>query len=330
MTDATPPERTERLAALLALAASKKQTGGSCPSDEELAAFVNGDLAGKKRRDMLGHLNHCPECYSHWLEIALSLNAAAFGSKPRSGVWSLSGVWQHFAALSLPWQVGVPAVTVACVLCLVVLGPTSPNLDNESGVSAGGREIGEAYVTSAVSGTRDRTYSASAIQDKANVARTLSDLVLPWEQPPLGFSDAQPSPPRQAFGAGLWAGKNAPFGENVIPLPASLSPPSGSTWSDTRWADYYQFGRWTVTLWALAKNEQREQDWDHHLRILDSLIEHFTKRDPMEREATQAVATLKRIQPLLAAVRNQADHRAYANLARELRVTIQRLGPTNL
>lgn len=330
MTDATPPERTERLAALLALAASRRQTSGSCPPDEQLTAFANGELRGKRRRDMLTHLNNCRACYSHWLEVALSLNPVASGSEPRSGIWAPSGVWQHFATWSLPWQIAVPAVAVAGMLCLVVLGPPSPNLDNESVVSAGGREIGEAYVTSAVSGTRDLTYSASAIRDKAKVARILSSLVLPWEQSALGFSDAQLTPPKQALGAGLWAGKNAPFAESAMPLPAPLSPPPGSTWSDTRWADYYQFGRWTVTLWALAKNEQGGQDWDHHLQILDSLVAHFTKRDPMEREATQAVATLKRIQPLLAAVRNQTDHRAYANLARELRVTIQRLGPTNL
>lgn len=326
MTDTMPPEKTERLAALLGLAASKRQKAGFCPPDEELTAFVNGKLKGNERQRMLAHMNDCPECYYHWLEVSVALNGTKSWSEARSRVWRLSGVWQRFTARFFSWQVAVPAVTAACALCLIVLWsafPPStrkldPGFENES------------YATPTATDASRPTYAAPVIRYTAKVAQTLNDLVLPWEQPALGFSETQLTRPKQAFGAGLWTGKNTPFGEEAIPLPEALSPPPGSDWEDTQWAVYHQFGRWTVILWALAKTEHKGDYWHDHSHVLNSLVAHFTKRAPIEHEATHAVAALRRIQTLLAAVANQADHQTCSKLARELMITMQRLGPTNV
>lgn len=65
---------SERAIALLGIATHQyKSKAASCPSDEEFAAFINSRLKSKQRQAMLTHLNNCPKCYHHWLEMASCL-----------------------------------------------------------------------------------------------------------------------------------------------------------------------------------------------------------------------------------------------------------------
>ncbi|MEN8218761.1 MAG: hypothetical protein ABFS56_20790 [Pseudomonadota bacterium] len=58
----------ERIVALLGVAThQQKSKAGTCPTDEQLAAFIT---KGKQRQRMLAHLNRCSKCYHRWLETA--------------------------------------------------------------------------------------------------------------------------------------------------------------------------------------------------------------------------------------------------------------------
>jgi hypothetical protein len=162
-------------------------------------------------------------------------------------------------------------------------------------------------------------------------ARIASNLPLPWEQVTFGFfNESSISSPTQAFGAGLWVGKRELSGSANRPLPTRLAPPTEFNWVDTEWVDYYQFGRWVVLLWAEAKAEQGTQDWARQERIFEALLVNFRNRPPTEVKANQAVAALRRIEPLLQAIRQQADHRTYAALTRASMIAIQQLAPAHL
>jgi hypothetical protein len=71
MNDNSSLERKERVIALLGLAATEPPAGTSCPVEETLAQFIEGQLTGRARQAMLAHLNRCPSCYYHWLEVGL-------------------------------------------------------------------------------------------------------------------------------------------------------------------------------------------------------------------------------------------------------------------
>jgi hypothetical protein len=237
------------------------------------------------------------------LEVASYLKVAEPAASRTSPLWS--SIWQRFEPWFTGWKIAIPAAAVAALVCLVVWWPASPDLNQQ--ISA--------------------DYAAVVAQDTGELAQLLPTLPVPWEGGALGFSESQSTPPRQAFGAGVWAGRRALLGSDAESLPAFLSPPAGADWPDTEWGDYYAFGRWMVLLWALAKMDYPEQDWRQHQGLLESLLAKFTKRLPTEEEANRAMAALKSIQPLLEVVQRQADEPARAEFSRRLEITMQQLAP---
>jgi hypothetical protein len=303
MTNITQKE--ESRIALLGLMATESEKVGACPSDETLAIFLEGKLTGKARRAMLAHLNHCPSCYYHWLEVASHLSELEPAAPRTSNAWSLSSIWQRFEPWFTPWKMAISTAAVVALVCLMVWWPASPDLNHQ--ISA--------------------DYAAVVAQDTGELAQLLPTLPVPWEGGALGFSESQPSPPRQAFGAGVWAGRRVLLGSDAESLPAFLSPPAGADWPDTEWGDYYAFGRWTVQLWALAKVDYPGQDWRQHQGLLESLLARFTQRLSAEEEAKRAMAALKGLQPLLQGVQRQTNEHVRAKLSRRLEVTMQQLAP---
>ena len=55
--------------ATLTLLAQKKNKTGVCPAPEDLAAFSEGKLKGKKRKKIIEHMNDCTECRRQWLFV---------------------------------------------------------------------------------------------------------------------------------------------------------------------------------------------------------------------------------------------------------------------
>jgi hypothetical protein len=302
MTNITQGE--ESRIALLGLMATEGEQVGACPADETLATFLEGKLTGEVRQAMLAHLNHCPSCYYQWLEAASYLSALEPAAPRTHTAGWLSSIWQRLQPGLTGWRMALPAAAVATLVCLLVWWPASPNLNTQ--ISAG--------------------YAAVIAQNARELAHLMPDLPLPWEREALGFSESQPTPPTQAFGAGVWVGRQALLGTQAAPLPELLSPPAEVRWPETEWGDYYALGRWTVLVWALAQVEGA-QDWREHERLLERLLAHLKERVSLEVEAKRAVAALERIHALLVALEQEANERTRANLRRRLEKTMQQLSP---
>jgi hypothetical protein len=306
--EAMSPQNKECLLALLSLMGKGTLKVNVCPCDELVAAFIEGKLTGKARQAMLAHLNHCPSCYYYWLEAASYLSELE-PAAPRTSTAS-SSIWQRVQPWFTGWKMAIPA-TIMALVCLVVLLPPLQNspspLDLNKQISAG--------------------YAAVMAQNAGELTQIVPALPLPWEREALGFSESQPTPPTQAFGAGVWVGRQALLGTEAASLPPLLSPPAGVHWPETERGDYYALGRWTVLVWALAKAEQSAQDWRQHQLILDRLLANLKQRMSVEEEAKRAVAALERIQALLVAVQRQANEQVRAKLSRGLEITMQQLAP---
>lgn len=297
-------QEQESRIALLGLMATESEQVGTCPADELLATFIEGRLTGEARQAMLAHLNHCPSCYYHWLEAASYLSAREPAAPRTRTGGALSSIWQRLQPVFTGWKMALPAAALAALVCLLVWWPASPTLNTQ--ISAG--------------------YAAVVAQNARELAHLVPDLPLPWERAALGFSKSPPTPPTQAFGAGVWVGRQALLGTEAAPLPPLLSPPAGVRWPETEWGDYYALGRWTVLAWALAKIEGI-QDWREHERLLERLLAHLKERVSLEEEAKRAVAALERIHALLVALERGANGRTRANLSRGLEKTLQQLSP---
>src|SRR5918992_3401559 len=118
MTNSTQKEESK--IALLGLLATESEKVGACPSDELLAAFIEGKLTGKARQAMLAHLNHCPSCYYHWLEAASYLSALEPAAPRTSTAGSLFSIWQYLHPWFTGWKMAIPAAALAALVCLLV------------------------------------------------------------------------------------------------------------------------------------------------------------------------------------------------------------------
>jgi hypothetical protein len=305
MTNSTQEEESK--IALLGLMATEGEKVGACPSDETLAIFLEGKLTGKARQAMLAHLNHCPSCYYHWLEAASYLNELEPAAPRTRTAGALSHLWQRIQPWFTGWKMAIPATALAALVCLLVWWPVSPDRLNKQ-ISAG--------------------YAAVVAQNARELAHLVPALPLPWEREVLGFSESQPTPPMQAFGAGVWVGRQMLLGTEAAPLPEPLSPPAGVHWPETEWGDYYALGRWTVLVWALAQVEG-VQDWHEHERLLERLLARLRERVSLEAEAKRAVAAFERIHALLVDLEHEANEQTQtrAELRRGLEITLQQLSP---
>jgi hypothetical protein len=234
MNDKTSPEKQEREMALLGLAATDTPRVMSCPSEETLARFIEGTLTGQGRETLLAHLNRCMSCYYHWLEAASLLEVGERAALPPVQSGLSARAWQFLRSWLTGWKLIVPAAAIAAFAYTVILWlPPSPDLLND--------QIDLAYVAVHAENTPPREAAPRALSP------------LPWEGAALAFSRSHPSAPRQAFGAGLWAGRQAlSSAEAREAPPAFLSPPGVVGWPNTAWADYYALGRWMVLGWRLA------------------------------------------------------------------------------
>jgi hypothetical protein len=306
MSDNPYPEDNEHLVALMGLATSEQQRNSTCPSDEQLAAFVGGTLKGEARQRMLAHLNSCPHCYYHWLEIGACLEDAKFGTAHRS--WSLAKLWQRFDLSFASWRVAIPLAATLVLVGLVVLWPAAPNLHQRI----------------------SQSYTLFITQDSDRLAHSLEDLPLPWEGAALGFNEVQLTPARQAFGAGLWSGRRAFLGDRAGLLPEGLSPHTGRPWVKSDWKPYYELGRWTLLVWAQAHSGFTPQNLTSDLAILEMLHTEFKKRTVLDKSAVEAVEALARLKPLLDSAARQGNHHAYQRLSRHLLMMMHKLGPSSL
>ena len=64
-------KNADRRTALLGLTlAGRGSDKGSCLSDEDMAALVDGVCSGEERACYLQHLENCDDCYQHWVKLS--------------------------------------------------------------------------------------------------------------------------------------------------------------------------------------------------------------------------------------------------------------------
>lgn len=266
MHDHDPPDNTERLVALLGIGARTGRRDPPPPSDEQLAAFIDGRLRGSEREAMLAYLNRHPDYRHRWLEAAAQLAEPAPAERgPGPGVLDRLRLW--LGAPRLWAAAALPAAAAALALLLWPAADLEQRLD--------------------------------AVYAAAPAAMELRPL--PWEGTALGFAPAAPAPPARAFGAGLWDGRLA-LGAAGGDRPGFLEPPAGRSWTASPWRHHYLLGRWLLLLRAAAGTDAPIAEIREHRAILADLRHRLQQADTPE--ARQALAALAPLEPLLAAPDN--------------------------
>lgn len=297
------PRPDERTTALLGMAAHNDSMRGPCPSGEDMAAFVDGKMKHSEAHAIERHLNSCPSCYYEWLEVTADLEAIEAVPKPAKKPVPIS-TWSKITSIFSSWQLPVAALA-GLALVAVTISLSSPAQDI-------GRRI-------------DDTYVEFAEQTPDQVMRVVERLPKPGDSSIMGFNEIAVTPPRQAFGAGVWEGRRDLLRSNEA-LPEFLASGTNHAWSETEWSDYYSAGRWMVLLWTLAQSGLAEAgDWSNHRKIADALASRLEKRST--EAADRIVVELRRLEALLEAVRRDNSEIGRLRLSRQLRTDMQQLGP---
>jgi hypothetical protein len=284
MTSQTPEQfkgviNSDPVVALLGVAAHQyKSTGGICPSDELLAAFINAELKGKQRQTMLAHLNRCPTCYHHWLETASYVKSLKSVEDKKPFIALLTELLDIFRHPLDNWKPLVSlAATVVLMVAMVLWLPQPIN-----------SQINDSYF--------------SVIHNNPNgFSQVLEEL--PLETTTLGFNDVDRSQSAQAFSAGIEMG--------YVTLTNTTPSAEVAAWADTDWADEYDLGRWFVLLWTMAQSPAPADFWAQQPAIGETLQARFSERSPDDITKT-VLDVLTNIQLLLTQLQNQPNNRGMA------------------
>lgn len=283
---------TDRLLALITLAARKPSEGGQHLSDEKMQAFVQGALDDAACEEVLAHINDCEQCRQDWLVLSEpGRQMLQEPDKKEQGMQPTSTekvIPMRSRRERAGWMTAI-GFAMAASLLAIVLWPNSPttllpeNLD-------------ELY----------QIYYQKIDQDGARLAWQLS---VPLQEPSLpsyGFGSlADADPAMMAFAAGLWQGSEdmrTKGREPAKPLPLFLRPAGDNreigdpySWQGTEWGRYYSLGRWIVLLrtgCVLSADEQKSFS-NRHREVGLMLSEIFRQRS--EPLAQRILEGLKRV-----------------------------------
>lgn len=241
-------KKNNRFAALvtLALDGQEQPDNGECLSDSAFAALMDGRTTSEERSRLLAHIDGCDACFRIWVDT----NQPVF---PRKSAWR-----RYF-----------PGMAVAASVCLLMV-------------------LFHIWQSPDIRHSPERSTSPESLVDNGlkflqqkypGQGASLSQL--PWEREKAGYGFA-PSPSNamenRAFGAGLWMGKQA---LSSSPAPAELplflklsSKAEPITWSGTRFAPYYELGRWCSLVKAalLISQPLPEQFWKGQNQALEKML----------------------------------------------------------
>jgi len=296
----------DRLRVMLALAAQDSQEKGQCPSDEDMAAFIDGKLSSQQREAIFRHLNHCPDCYQDWLETA-SLEKHGWKDLLIRIKITLS-LWAGHLKIPQPLRMPGFALAFASLILIFWWAAKPTELDRMLDKSC--------QIASSLHISPDRDS-------------------FPWEKTDSTFAFAlaeKYSPPAQAFGAGLWDGKQQLSASSQRkPLPDFLLPKEGKKdWQGTQWAVYYHTGRWSSLLQAVCAEDAEEMPddfWKEQQMIIDRLEKGIRAGSEEEREAGFVKKGLSRISEILKKTPENPDRRMRYDMARESSLLTEQMIP---
>jgi hypothetical protein len=285
-----------------ALGATRPEPQGPCIPAEEFVSFIDGQVEGERRQAILAHLDACNDCYADWLEAsALIERSRAKGQVvPGPSRW-----WQRFTTGQVISISGGLITALAASLVLVI---------SQVEMSSVAKRVPSSYGT------------FMAARSGKPMSSQLDSFVLPWERStsPYTFNgSAQPPPSEaaQAFGAGLWVGRNRLADHcKEWPLPAFLSKPGqppesvAQTWTKGNWADYYWLGQWTMLLQGAIHSETRPDPpfWQEQNRLCQEMTDSFRKRQGKEIEVAKILPILEEMRPIFEVMTKGVDPSKYA------------------
>jgi hypothetical protein len=321
MSEKPSSDKPERLLALLGLAAHTPLETGPCPSDEELATLIDESLDQEERKTLLAHLNRCPVCYRHWVELSAYLDSPVPVTEPAVTKALWPKLWTRFMTRRPAWRFAVAGVAISLVtVALVTLWSYPPVTQKVDFAKALDHSIATQY-------TKVQEQLSSEIAPES--LQALQNLPLPWARTALAFDKGPPAESERAFAAGLWVGRAVLLGTQAAPPPA-LTAPHGHAWSQSDWAAYHLFGQWTVLTWMLAQPELLTAELRSQEDVLDSLLSRFVEQTSTDPHAAAALAAIAQLKPLLRTANETQSPQAQSDLSRALVLTMQRLSPSTL
>lgn len=305
MNKTIPRDRDETMLGLYALIANKTSKPDSCPSDENMAAYIDHQLVGKEHRAILKHLNHCPDCYKDWM---ISYEAIeSFLPSQQNDATFLEETWQKIKSYQQMWVFGLPTAAISAMIALLIIW-SHPNNINQ--------QMSDIYFQNVA---HSDLYTA-----------TVKTMPIPWEKTSLGFNLTSLSATTRAYGAGLWDGRADLLKTANQAFPEKLLPLNKTSWLNSDWSDYYVFGRWTVMLWTALESGEEIANWQDYKSIQDGLLANLSKQAMTDNYSHQAILALKKISHLLAKVEQTNDQVTIKKLTHELKLTMYKLGPDHL
>jgi hypothetical protein len=266
---------SERAIALLGVAAHQQNlTVDTCPSDEQLSFFVNGELKGNNREEMLGHLNRCPKCYHQWLETGSYIKYFQSNVK-----W-----WQKLGNVFLEYWKPLIFVPITAVLVMAVSIKLFNPINSINPI--------------------DASYVAVTTDNPNGFSQIFEDL--PLESNTLAFNETESSLPAQAFSAGITMGS--------AKLTNTIPSAEITYWANSQWADEYALGRWLVLLWTMAQTLDKTpiDFWTQQHKIGEQLQARFNHRSLDENTET-VLNALTGTQTLLIQLQKQPNNRGVAS-----------------
>ncbi|MCP4699167.1 MAG: hypothetical protein GY862_20290 [Gammaproteobacteria bacterium] len=301
-------KQTERLRVLLALAGEKPPEKGACPSDAQLAAFIERRVRGKAHKEMLAHLRACPDCYNTWQMVTNEFQPEPLWHTVMARAGAVYALFRNASGNFVTWRPGKPAyagLAIALLLSITLAFTPSP----DSGINA--------------------TIQMIASQNTEAVRNALDDFPLPWETPGnFGFSaPSQASSSALAFEAGLlWTHRQLLSEKEQTLLPPEMARDRVKT----QWADYYELGQRMLLLRVVSQFQNelpKAAFWHQQRQALAKLHADFKLREKTDGEAKRVTAMLEKLEPVLAALPDESAPHLYDKLARKLDSAMNSLAP---
>lgn len=294
----------DRLRALFSLSSFSSAEKSLCPSDGELAAFMDGGLAPEEREVILVHLESCPTCYNEWLAASSILSderkqrheETEISDSAFKKTLKKSGRNRSYMAFG---------IALAASLILFILFPVYHHPEISS-------LIEKQYKTA-------QTYSISSseidfLKDReGNIVRG------------YGFIDAnrKPGPAAESFMSGMQSGWNL-LKNDPKSKPEKISPERIS--NDRK--DYYWAGRWYALVTALCQSDQllSEKFLEDQKKVIETLQSTFSPRVAKENEAMVVTRSLERMMSMVS--KDKIDlGRTCRSLQLELEIVVKGLVP---